>query len=31
MSRLFGASWDVSDLEDEDIANEEEPEVGDDY
>jgi hypothetical protein len=31
MSRLFGTNWDASDLEDEDIANVEEPEIGDDY
>jgi len=31
MSRLFGTNWDTSDLEDEDIANVEEPEIGDDY
>jgi len=31
MNGLFNTSWDVSELEDEDIANAEEPEMGDDY
>jgi hypothetical protein len=31
MIPLFNTKWDASDLEDEDIANVEEVEVGDDY
>jgi hypothetical protein len=31
MERLFNEPWDISELEDEDIAKTEEPEIGDDY
>ena len=31
MNHLFNVNWDSSELEDEDIANTEEVEIGDDY